>query len=231
MGRKLAHPTRLALYVTWKLIDAMSAGGTNVKIVSITCTVVFLACLLSLSAIRYMGGLQCMPLVVPPLLPAEVIRWGVGFVITIVLVGSLAKGRDRKWPLRALAVLIVTTIAFWFFCQPTKIFLYGLRDRFIAQVGYPSMRQFAQEFSANDSLPTEQKQWDDLATRYPFLRWNRMARARTTRQGAVEVYWGGALMGHWGFEVAGEGTLSVPDKDEGRVLKVADDIQFFYLYD
>lgn len=47
----------------------------------------------------------------------------------------------------------------------------------------------------------------------------------------MAVEWGGALVGHWGVEVAGKGTLSIPDKDEGQVLKVADDIQFFYDYD
>jgi hypothetical protein len=144
---------------------------------------------------------------------------------------SLTKGRDRKWPLRALAVLIVTTVAFWFCYQPATIFLYGLRDRFVAQVGYPAMRQFAKEFSQSDLLPMEQEQWDDLVRRHAFLRWNRMARARITRHRTVEVYWGSALVGHWGSEVVGEGTLSVPEKDECRVLKVADDIQFIYDYD
>lgn len=93
------------------------------------------------------------------------------------------------------------------------------------------MRQFAQEFSQNDSQPMEQKQWDDLATRYPFLRWSAGAHPWIVRQGAVKVEWGSPLFGHWGFEVAGKGTLSGPKKDRGRVLKVADDIQFFYDYD
>jgi len=172
-----------------------------------------------------------MPLIVPPLWPAEVVPWGVGFVTAIVLMASLAKGRDRKWTLGALAVLIGSTVASWFCYQPAAIFLYGLRDRFVAQVGYPAMRQFAQEFSQSDSLPMAQKQWDDLGRQYPFLRWPVMARARITRQGAVKVEWGSPLVGHWGFEVAGEGTLTVPEKDRGLVLKVADDVQFVYDYD
>ena len=201
------------------------------KIISIICTVVFLVCLLSLPAIRYLGGRQCMPLVVAPLLPAEVVPSGIGFVTAIVLLASLATGRDRKWTLGAVVVLIGTTSVFWFCYQPSTIFLYGLRDRFTSQVGYAATRQFAQDFSQSDSLPMEQKQWEHLVKRYPFLRWNRMARARITQQGAVKVEWGSPLLGHWGFEVAGKGALSVPEKDRGRVLKVVDDIQFVYDYD
>jgi len=200
------------------------------KIVSIICTVIFMACLMSLPVIRYMGGRQCMPLIFF-LFPAEVVPLGVGFVTAIVLMEALQKSRDRKWTLGALAVLIVTAVVFWFCYQPATIFLYGLRDRFVTRVGYPMMRQFAQEFSKSDSLPMEQEQWDDLVRRYPFLRSILRARAGITQQGSVVVEWGGALLGHWGFEVADKGTLSVPDKDTGRVVKVADDIQFVYYYD
>jgi len=166
------------------------------------------------------------------LFPAEVIPWGVGFVAAMVLLALLPKSRDRKWPLGALVVVIGATVVFWFCCQPATIFLLGLRDRFTDQVGYPMMRQFAREFSQSDSLQIEPEQWnDDLVTRYPFLHWKLRTHAGITQQGAVAVGWGGALLGHWGFEVAGKGTLNVPDKNKGRVLKVTDDIQFFYLYD
>jgi len=215
----------------WKVVDAMTAGRTNTRMVSIICTVVFVACLLSLPVISYLGGRQCMPLIFPWLFPAEVIPWGVGFVTAIVLITTLATGRDRKWPLRALAVLIGTAVVFWLCCQPTTIFLYGMRDRFLAQVGYPVMRQFAEEFPQNDELLMEQEQWDNMVRRYPFLNWSSGARARITPQGVVRVEWGSPLFGHRGFDVAGKGTLSVPDENRGQVLKVADDIQFFYLYD
>jgi len=230
MDRKSAHPAKLSFYFKRKVVDTMTGSRTNVKMVSIICTVDFLACLLSLPVIRYVGGRQCMPLIFF-LFPAEVIPWGVGFVTAIFLIATLTTGRDRKWPLGALAVIIGATVVFWFCYQPATIFLYGMRDRFVAQGGYPAMRQFAQEFSQNNSLSMEQEQWDDLVTRYPFLRWKLGARAEITRQGAVRVECGSPLVGHWGFEVAGKGTLSVPDKDRGQVLKVADDIQFFFLYD
>jgi len=208
----------------------MTGGRTNTKMVSIICTVVFVACLLSLPVISYMGGRQCMPLIFPWLFPAEIIPWGVGFVAAMVLMVALFKSRDRKWPLGALAVIIGATVVFWF-CCPATIFLYGMRDRFVAQVGYPMMRQFAREFPQNDELLMEQEQWDDMVRRYPFLNWSTGARARVTPQGAVRVEWGSPLFGHRGFDVAGKGTLRAPDKNKGQVLKVTDDIQFFYLYD
>jgi len=176
-------PILLTFYFKWKVIDAMTGGRTNVKMVSIICTVVFVACLLSLPVISYLGGRRCMPLIFPWLLPAEVIPWGVGFVTAIVLIATLATCRDRKWPLRALAVLIGTT-AVWF-CCPATIFLYGMRDRFVAQVGYPMMRQFADEFPQNDELLMEQEQWDDMVRRYPFLNWSTGASMSRAKEHSV----------------------------------------------
>ena len=218
--------------------------------ISIICTVVFLGCLLALPAIGYLGGRQCMPLIVWPLFPAEIVPLAIGFVTAILLIVgfivSLMTGRNRQWTMGALAV--VGTIGVFFLCtKPTTVFLYGLRDGFRARVGYPTMRQFAREISQDNSLidadgvlyppsddgtasPAQQKQWNDLVARYPFLGWNGGSRT-ISRHGSVQLYWGSALTGHWGFEVTLEGTLSVSEEDRGEVLIVADDIQFVCYYD
>jgi len=221
------------------------------KKISIICTVVFLLCLLAQPLIQYLGGRQGMHLTVPPLFPAEIVPSAIGFLAGLTLVytavASLMARRDRKWALGALAVVIGTTGVFWFCVHPATFFLYGLCDRFVAQVGYPTMRQFAAELSQDESLtdadgtlyppgfhgvasPAEQERWDNLVARYPFLGWN-SGSVTISRHGSVQSYWGSALVGHWGFEVALEGTLSVPDKDRGRVLKIANDLHFVSYYD
>lgn len=219
------------------------------KVISVICTVAFVLCLLGLLVLRYLDGRLDEPLAILPFFSADIGLLGVGFLAGLTLVytaaASLMARRDRKWTAGALAIVLIAAGLFWF--GVTTIYLYGLRDRFVAQVGYPAMRHFAREIFEDDSLADadgtlhppgyhgtasliEQKRWDNLVARYPFLGWNG-GPATISRHGSVESFWGSALTGHWGFEVALEGTLSVPEKDRGRVLKVADDLQFVCYYD
>lgn len=222
------------------------------KIASIICMVVFLLCLLALLVLRYFEGRLDEPLAILPFFPAEIVPLGAGFLAGLTLVyttaASLMAHRDRKWAVGALAMTIGAAGLFWFCAEPASVFLYGLRDRFVVQVGYRMMRQFAAELSQDKSLtdregvlqspgyhdaatPRAQKQWDDLVARHPFLGWNGEAGTVIARGGSVSLTWGSGLVGHWGFEVALEGTLSVPEEDRGRILKIADDIQFVSYYD
>ena len=49
------------------------------------------------------------------------------------------------------------------------------------------------------------------------------------RDGIVELTWGSALVGHWGFQVAPDGVVKDMERDRGAVLRVAADIQFIYI--
>jgi len=217
--------------------------------VSIICTVVILGFLVESTVSLYVEGRRCTTASIFLFL-AELVYFGIALVAAIVLVvtvvASLVIGQHRQWTVGALAVVVGASAVFWFCTR--AVFLYGLRDGFRARIGYPMMRQFARELAQDDSLtdangalypagyhgtasPAEQKQWDELVARYPFLSWNGGSRTDVGRDGSVELTWGSALVGHWGFEVAPEGTLSVPEKDRGRVLKVADDLQFVSYYD
>ena len=220
------------------------------KMISVICTVVFVLSLLGLLVLRYFDGRMDESQAILPFFSADIGLLGIGFVAGLTLVymaaASLMSRRNRKWTLAALAVVVGTTGVFWFCINPATVYLYGLRDRFVAEVGYPAMRHFAREIREDDSLtdadgmlhppdhgaasPVKKKQWDDLVARYPFLAWNG-GPATVSRHGSVEASWGSALTGHWGFEVALEGTLSVSEKDRGRVLRIADDLQFVCYYD
>ena len=48
------------------------------------------------------------------------------------------------------------------------------------------------------------------------------------RGGIVQLTWGSALVGHWGFQVAPDGTVRDLEKGYGAALRVSDDIQFIY---
>jgi len=43
---------------------------------------------------------------------------------------------------------------------------------------------------------------------------------------AVEVTWGSALTGHWGFQVAPDGEVKDLEPGRGTTLRVSRDIQF-----
>jgi len=221
------------------------------KIASLICAVICLACLLALPVIGYVSWHQGTRLTALFILPAEIMPLGIGLLAGLALVctvgASLLARRDRKWAVGALAVVVSVAGVFWLLAVPGTFFLYGVRDRFVAEVGYPLLRRFATELSQDESLPdadgvlyppgyygtaspAEQKRWDDLVARFPFLTWKGGA-VTVARHGSVQSLWGSALTGHWGFEVATTGALSVPEQDRGQALKIADDLQFVSYYD
>ena len=104
------------------------------------------------------------------------------------------------------------------------------------------MREFAKEMSqagpeaiigrpdvGSPPASQQQKRWDDLVARYPFLDWNHGTGAVIVRDGIVELTWGSALVGHWGVQVAPDGVVKDMEKDRDVVLRVAADIQFIYI--
>jgi hypothetical protein len=116
------------------------------------------------------------------------------------------------------------------------------------EVGYPKMREFAREISQDPSLAETQgvihgpakvglashqvpEKWNGLISRYPFLGWTRGTGVVGARDGVVELTWGSALTGHWGFQVSPGGAVEDLEEDRGTQLRVAEDIQFVYYYD
>jgi hypothetical protein len=225
----------------------------RLRTASIVCVVVLLVCLASLPVIDYAGGRACMPLNIR-LFPAGIVPFGIGFVAVLILLAkavlSLVKRRDRCWTFGALAVSIAAIAACRGVASRLPGFHEGLRDRFVAQVGYPKMREFAKEVSAGSPLTNsdgvfrrsgqhkplsaeEQKAWNDLVARYPFLAWNDASGGVVAGGGIVELTWGSPLTGHWGFQVCPGGAVKelTDAEDRGASLKVAEDIQFVYYWD
>lgn len=230
------------------------------KILSVTCGVVVLLCLLALPVIDYVGGRSGGPLTLG-LLPAQIMPFMAGLLAVIYLlftaVASLALKQHRGPSIGALAVSMVGIGVFVSGVEFAPGFLHGLRDRFVAEVGYAKMRQFAREISQDEFLlvvdgvlrrpgeyvaatPREQEQWDDLVSRHPFLGWHEQSGTVLVGEGDVEVLWGSPLTGHWGFQVStgapvsevdGQRSPVQPVEGRRRVLRVAEDIQFVAYFD
>jgi len=209
--------------------------------------VAVLLCLPAFPAIAYVGGRRCGHLIVPPLLPAQVVPLAIGLFAGIFLiaavVASLVARRHRTWTLGTLAVAIAGIAIFVSYAEHLPGFLHGLRDCFATKVGYATMREFAREVTQEDSpwiadgvvrrpdrygpaSLREQEQWDNLIECYPFLGWRRQSCAVFVGEGKAEVLWGSPLTGHWGFQVSTGTPLREPEEDRGTALRVADDIQF-----
>ena len=216
------------------------------RAVSVLCCLAFLLCLVALPIITYAGGRMCGPLAAPLVgLPAEIVPLGIGFLAAIILVLTVVRSflarRHRIWTIGSLTVVIAAVYIYWFQLPEFPGYLEGLRDRFEMKVGYPKMREFAQEVSQmgpetmiarqgtwKPTRTEDQKRWDDLVARYPFLDWNDATGTVLVRDGIVQLTWGSALVGHWGFQVAPEGTVMNLEKGRGAALRVSSDIQFVY---
>jgi len=222
------------------------------RTVSIVCVVIYFLCVLADHVIKYVGGRVCRSLSILYLLPAEAVPGVVGFFTGVFLLGavvwSLVTHRDIRWTAGALLTVLALTATHWLGIRHLHAFLHGLRDRFVSKIGYARMRQFAEEVSRPDALadireilsrpytidsasPEQIEHWNNLVSRYPFLAWNFRAATFITPNGLVEVRWGSALTGHWGFQVAPGGEVTDLDPDRAWFLRVAKDIQFVNYFD
>jgi len=122
-----------------------------------------------------------------------------------------------------------------------QFLVYGLRDRLKQDYSLDDLRSFAREIhqmslSGNNShlddgsLKKKESEEFDLKKKYPFLSW---IKTRYTEgpsfyndiDGVVNVRWGGALVGHWGFSIADDGgKLDLPQRAGIKVLRLSDDI-------
>ena len=204
--------------------------------------------------IDYMGGYAAFPLSIM-LFPAVLVPAFFALLAFVMLSIISVKGlirRSRTYQdflnIGVIAILIVIIVF-----VPFPDYVHGLRDRIKSGVGYEGLREFAQELGGREELirrfpegpdssyqllktpkrygplsKEEQDIWDEFADKYEFLHWNRGMAHVFIRNNIMTVEWGGALVGHWGFQVALHGT-AFKNEDRGRYLKVEDDIQFYYV--
>jgi hypothetical protein len=171
-------------------------------------------------------------------LPAQIVPGLIWLVSVIMLIVAVVRSIVTKSQLGltcgALAVVLLSTWAFISFSNPELVYCYGLKGHFVHDVGYSRMREFAKEVSQKQGFETFRRDssdgsrpiWDDLASRYPFLSWNRSSGTIIARGGIVALTWGSPLVGHLGFEIAVNGELQ-DTQERVQLLRASDDIQFF----
>jgi hypothetical protein len=133
-------------------------------------------------------------------------------------------------PITAFAIPLVTMLLFFFvFYNPVYFFLLGLKTRFEKNPGYATMREYAKEVSLTyDSFIDPNNRVEFLA-RHSYLDCAIGPGRVFFEDGIVEHGWGGAVVGHWGFQISTDGVVG--DFERGASLRVAPDIQFVYYYD
>jgi hypothetical protein len=204
---------------------------------SILHCVIALLCLVAVPVIDYADGWRGMPLAIL-LLPAQVVPAFIWLVSVIKLITAVIRSIVAKSQVYltcgTFVVVLLSTWAMISFRNPGLICCYGLKGRFVHDVGYTKMREFAKEVSQKqgfemlrrDSSNESMAIWDDLARRYSFLNWNESSGTILARGGVVGLSWGSPLIGHQGFDISLDGKPMAP-QERSQFLRVSEDIQFF----
>jgi hypothetical protein len=188
-------------------------------------------CVGSIPVIEYVGGRLCFPLIVPPLLPAQIVPYALWlFAVVMLLIAIIRSLKKRNQLILPCASLLIAIASMWFFLanyEPLSGFLLGMKTRFVNKVGYPKMREFAKEIALEyEKFAEDPNSREDLSSRYPFLNWAFGKGNFYMGDDVVEHTWGSPLTGHWGFQVSPDG--AVKDIERGKFLRVSKDIQFVY---
>jgi len=186
-------------------------------------------CVGSIPVIEYVGGRLCFPLIVPPLLPAQIIPYAIWLFVAVMLFVTVVRSlKEKKQLIISCTGLLITIASMWIFhasFNPLTFFLVGMKTRFVKKVGYATMREFAKEVRLEQERYFEDpNSLKELSERYTFLNWVFGSGNFYIRDDVVEHTWGSPLTGHWGFQVSPDGT--VKDIERGRFLRVSKDIQF-----
>ena len=158
------------------------------------------------------------------------------------------RNNDPSWTSRFMVVFLAWSALTCFLPRPSQLIASGLRDRIIKEYGVTKLRQFAHDFdqlpqiAAYDSSSRKIYMRTDLlrtglAQKYPFLAWMKISPRNigpsyiAEKNRVVDVRWGGALWGHWGFSVALDGKCLDPVIPAATILKVSDEVYFIREWD
>jgi hypothetical protein len=130
---------------------------------------------------------------------------------------------------------------------PPILIMYGMRERMMRDYNLDDLRHLARDVdriprspdfpgSTTKGFMREELGETGLMKKYSFLMWPKGVVglegpsyiAETDE--VVDVRWGGALAGHWGFNVAVNGKRIEPEPG-AKISRVSDDIFFVFEYD
>jgi len=166
------------------------------------------------------------------LLPALLIAWII----------SLFRKKHRLWTTAMLAGLLALIGFQLIVLHPSKLIIYGMRNRMMRDYSLDDLRRFARDidqlprppndhYGSTKGFTMEDLDKTELKVKYPFLSWGKGPGFEgpsfiTESDGLVNVRWGGALAGHWGFSVVVNGGKANPSLLDAKILRVSDDIFF-----
>ena len=169
-------------------------------------------------------------------LPLLLGTWSASFVL----------GRNRLWT-TAMVASLAGFIGLKFVLPPSGCTtVYGNRDHVMKVATLEDLRHFTRDVHRDipdinvfhgdfSGLSGKQAEvYRKLQDAYPFMKWSLGGRGRDgpsvyERDGVLNVDWGGALPGHWGFSVAVDGGENVPYPDpDTRSLLMSNDIYFYH---
>jgi hypothetical protein len=164
-------------------------------------------------------------------------------VLVITWVASLIRRKHRFWTTAMMIGLLILMGLVRIMPPPSRMVVYGLRDRLVHDNSLDEIRRFAQDF---DKLPpsnddhlgtntgTKQFMREDLARTGLKEQYSFLNRVKTTdfdgpsyvheEDGVVDVRWGSAYAGHWGFSVSVKGGKLDLSSEPGTPLRLSDDI-------
>lgn len=166
-------------------------------------------------------------------------------LLLIIWVICLIKKHHRLWTTTMLAGLLALWCIARVLPPPPAFIMYGMRDRVMRDYSLDDLRHLARDFdrlppiSSSISGSTKGYMRGDLANtglskKYSFLDWpkNREVQGPSyiaETDGIVDVRWGGALVGHWGFSVAVNGRR-INGQPDSKISRASEDILFVFDY-
>jgi hypothetical protein len=178
----------------------------------------------------------------------DIFLWLAGFILLLVLIIiwiiSLFRKKHRLWTTTMLTGLLVLNALEYIMPRPSDLIIYGMRNRMMHDCNLDTLRDFARDFDRLARLPNnlpgstkgymnEDLTKTGLKEKYPFLNWLKGSggfegpSSIAETDGVVDVRWGGALAGRWGFSVAVNDKRINPPAESGiKFLRVSDDIYF-----
>lgn len=185
---------------------------------------------------------------------AEAVLFLVLFSLFIV---ALVLKRCRRWMLIGLIIFFPFTYLTGFLTETIcgthpHLVLQGLHDRITHDYTLDDLRHFARDMDQTgilksgvidhgdvSGLTSQQKEaFEQLGKKYLFMHWMDDGRyyngpSLSEEGDVIDVFWGGALPGHWGFSISINESKNEPPPNNSRTgidetMRLGDDIYLYY---
>ena len=163
------------------------------------------------------------------------------FSLALIWLNSLLRRRSWNYSTLSISLILIFICASWFLLPSSRMVLWGLKNRVIRDQSLNDIRGFARDVdqikdaykphtdSDEKLLMSEDISKTGLKAKYPFLRWIRGHSFDgpsfvKEENRVVDVQWGSAYSGHWGFKIRVDGKRIDLLSSPGTSLRLSDDV-------